>query len=227
MPINLTINGKHRRGRRRSRHAAAVGAARRAGLTGTKYGCGIAQCGACTVHVDGKAVRSCQPGLGRRPAARSHHRGRQRRRPAKRCSRPGEARRRAVRLLPVGPDHGGGRAARGEPKPTDADIDARDGRQHLPLRDLRCASARRSTTPRSSRRPEPCSRNATLESPAAAAASCASRRASSLGVCLRRRAGLAIGVAARAQDCAAGAAPPASGARSHRTRSCGSAPTTP
>src|ERR1700730_5586239 len=30
------------------------------GLTGTKFGCGIAQCGACTVHIEGKPVRSCQ-----------------------------------------------------------------------------------------------------------------------------------------------------------------------
>jgi isoquinoline 1-oxidoreductase alpha subunit len=30
------------------------------GMIGTKYGCGVAQCGACTVHIDGQAMRSCQ-----------------------------------------------------------------------------------------------------------------------------------------------------------------------
>jgi isoquinoline 1-oxidoreductase alpha subunit len=34
------------------------------GLMGTKYGCGIAQCGACTVHIDGLAARACQVAIG-------------------------------------------------------------------------------------------------------------------------------------------------------------------
>lgn len=40
------------------------------GLTGTKFGCGVAQCGACTVHLDGKAARSCAIDVG--VAALSH-----------------------------------------------------------------------------------------------------------------------------------------------------------
>jgi isoquinoline 1-oxidoreductase alpha subunit len=36
-----------------------------AGLTGTKFGCGIAQCGACTVHINGQAMRSCSVPIGR------------------------------------------------------------------------------------------------------------------------------------------------------------------
>jgi isoquinoline 1-oxidoreductase subunit alpha len=34
------------------------------GLTGTKYGCGVAMCGACTVHIDGKSVRACVTSIG-------------------------------------------------------------------------------------------------------------------------------------------------------------------
>jgi isoquinoline 1-oxidoreductase alpha subunit len=34
------------------------------GLTGTKFGCGMAQCGACTVHLDGSPIRSCQTAIG-------------------------------------------------------------------------------------------------------------------------------------------------------------------
>ena len=57
--INLTINGKS--------HSVDVEPETpllwvirdTIGMTGTKYGCGIAQCGACTVHIDGQAVRSC------------------------------------------------------------------------------------------------------------------------------------------------------------------------
>ena len=38
------------------------------GLTGTKYGCGVSQCGACTVHIDGQPARSCVRPIGALPA---------------------------------------------------------------------------------------------------------------------------------------------------------------
>ena len=43
------------------------------GMTGTKYGCGIAQCGACTVHIDGVATRSCVMPLSLVSVAKRHH----------------------------------------------------------------------------------------------------------------------------------------------------------
>ena len=64
MPYTITVNGK----------SATVDAPADMPLLwvlrdvldmkGTKYGCGIAQCGACTVHIDGKAMRSCQQPIG-------------------------------------------------------------------------------------------------------------------------------------------------------------------
>ncbi len=83
------------------------------GLTGTKYGCGVAQCGACSVHLNGEVVRSCALPVERRQA---HRPDRHDRRPvADELDAGAEgvagARRAAVRLLPVRADHGGHRAA--------------------------------------------------------------------------------------------------------------------
>ena len=60
MPVQLTVNGQQ--------HTVDVEPDTplmwvlrdTLGLTGTKFGCGIAQCGACTIHIDGKPVRSCR-----------------------------------------------------------------------------------------------------------------------------------------------------------------------
>ena len=85
------------------------------GMTGTKYGCGIAQCGACTVHLErrGDAVV-----LDARQRGRAGDEDHDDRGPvADGVQHPVQsawvaARRAAMRLLPVGPDHGGGGAAR-------------------------------------------------------------------------------------------------------------------
>jgi isoquinoline 1-oxidoreductase subunit alpha len=57
--IRLSINGKTHEIDVESETPLLWVIREQVGLTGTKYGCGIAQCGACTVHMDGNAVRSC------------------------------------------------------------------------------------------------------------------------------------------------------------------------
>lgn len=57
--IDLTINGKTHRLDADPDMPLLWAIRDLLGLTGTKYGCGVAQCGACTVHVDGVATRSC------------------------------------------------------------------------------------------------------------------------------------------------------------------------
>ena len=86
------------------------------GLTGTKYGCGVAQCGACSVHINGEVQRSCSIRVGDVKATdrivtieglspNSSHPG---------AEGVGGGRRAAMRLLPVRPDHGRRGAAQEE-----------------------------------------------------------------------------------------------------------------
>jgi isoquinoline 1-oxidoreductase alpha subunit len=59
MPYNLLINGKNYTVEAEAKMPLLWTIRDLVGLTGTKYGCGIAQCGACTVHLNGNPVRSC------------------------------------------------------------------------------------------------------------------------------------------------------------------------
>lgn len=62
--IELTVNGQIRRVDMAPDMPLLWVLRDELGITGPKYGCGIAQCGACTVHIDGRAVRSCQARIG-------------------------------------------------------------------------------------------------------------------------------------------------------------------
>ena len=133
--VKLTVNGK--------RHTVSSAAdtpllyvlRNELGLHGPRFGCGLSQCGACTVHVDGEAVRSCivpasavagkkittLEGLGEEPA------------PVSRRSSPEQAAQcgycingmvmQSIAFL------------RRNPRPTEAQIKKAPERQHLPLRD--------------------------------------------------------------------------------------------
>ena len=64
MTTNFTLTGKPARSDDDSEMPLLWAIRDEFGLTGTKFGCGIAQCGACTVHIDGEASRSCITPLG-------------------------------------------------------------------------------------------------------------------------------------------------------------------
>ena len=68
--VNLNINGRSRQVDVDSSTPLLWVIREQLGLTGTKYGCGIAQCGACTVHLNGEPVRSCALAVGAAVGAR-------------------------------------------------------------------------------------------------------------------------------------------------------------
>jgi len=137
MAITLNINGT-RREFDGDPNTPLLGVIREdLGLTGTKYGCGIAQCGACTVHVDGQTLRSCS-------APVSAVANRQVTTIEGLSSRAAKAVQKAwvdldvvqCGLLPVGADHVGDCPAREKAQAERHRYQSRDGRQHLSLRDL-------------------------------------------------------------------------------------------
>ena len=117
------------------------------GMTGTKFGCGIAQCGACTVHLDGEPTRSCITAVDERRARRDHHDRGDRRTPAGKADPAGLARPGGgpVRLLPVGPDHVGRGAARRQSRPRPTTISTRRCPATSAAAAPTCASARPSS----------------------------------------------------------------------------------
>ncbi len=133
--VKLTINGKTHEVDVDPNTPLLWAIREQVGLTGTKYGCGVAQCGACTVHVNGAAVRSCvmpvSAAVGQKittieglASGNKLH---------KVQTRLDQARSAAMRLLPDRHDHGRRCVARAEAQ-AHRRGHRRRGHQHLPLR---------------------------------------------------------------------------------------------
>ena len=186
-------------------------------LTGTKFGCGIAQCGACTVHVDGAPLRSCLlpiSAIGSRAvttieAVGATPDGAQ---GAAGLAGPGGD---PVRLLPVGPDHVGRGPAGRDAEPGRRRHRRRHGRQHLSLRHL-CAHPRGDQARGQGRLREarswPCSTGSplrTTRTPSSPAAPCCRSRAAAGG-------GLLVGFLAPVGKAAGSAGTPGRRLRAQR-----------
>ena len=117
-----------------------------AGLTGTKFGCGIGMCGACTVHIGGKAARSCvTPVSAVEGAEITTIEGLDPEGPAPGPESLAGIAGPAMRLLPVRPDHAGRRRAQGQPQHLGRRHRRADVRQSLPLHDLHPHPRRRAS----------------------------------------------------------------------------------
>ncbi len=128
------------------------------GMTGTKFGCGMSLCGACTVHLNGQPVRSCVTPISNvagKTVTTIEGLSPDRTQPdSAGLDRRGRA---AVRLLPVGTDHDRGRAAGQDGEPHRRRYRRGHAQQHLPLRHLSIHPPRRPSgrrTPRAREVPE-------------------------------------------------------------------------
>ena len=121
-------------------------------LTGTKFGCGMGLCGACTVHLAGVAVRSCQTPVASVQGSGDHHDRRHRRqRSDAGATGVGRRQRAAVRLLPERPDHVGVCAARAIAAPDRRRNHRGDERQPVSMRLLQPHPLRDSSRRRTER----------------------------------------------------------------------------
>ena len=134
--ISLTVNGAQRELDVEPRRLLVQALREDLDLTGTHVGCDTSQCGACTVHVDGKAVKSCTMLAVQARGRHGHHDRGHGRRGRRAAPAPGgvlgEARP-AVRLLHAGHDHDRGRPAQPQHRPDRGRDPARARGQHLPL----------------------------------------------------------------------------------------------
>ena len=104
------------RHRCRPANAPALGDPRYLGMTGTKFGCGVGACGACTVHLDGEATRACITTLADAAGPRIVTIEGLSPDGTIRCSRPGRPQRSPMRLLSARSDHAGGGASQADAK---------------------------------------------------------------------------------------------------------------